>query len=204
MSGSREANKIMQGRFTHIAQSGFITQTAHLIRVVRDARFRILGQVGRLSEQQAAFKPAQDCWSVSEILEHLVLAELAGVSRVWTAAVGVKSNHPVWTGESINAGLSIEEVIARTWKEKEVAPAVVTPHIGGPLAYWVEAFNLGQPLLESLGRFLQGMDLTTIIYPHTVSGPLDAGQRIEFLQFHMDRHRGQIEKLLNRPDFPRA
>jgi hypothetical protein len=68
----------------------------------------------------------------------------------------------------------------------------------------VEAFNLGQPLLEALGRFLQGMDLTTIVYPHTVSGPLDAGQRIEFLRFHMDRHRGQMERILNRPDFPSA
>lgn len=178
-----------------------MNQTAHLITTVADSRSRVLQLVRGLSERQAAFKPTSDCWSINEILEHLVLAELVGVSKVWAAAEGVKSTHPVWSGEHSNAGLSIEEVVARTCKEKEVSPLGATPHIGGPLSYWLEALGLGQSLLEALGRSLQGMDLTTIVCPHVICGPLDAAQRIQFLRFHLDRHRGQMERLMNRPDF---
>lgn len=179
-----------------------MNQAAHLIRTVADSRSRVLQLVHGLSERQAAFKPTPDCWSINEILEHLVLAELVGVSKAWAAAEGVKSTHPVWSGEHNNAGLSIEEVVARTWKDKEVAPPVATPHIGGPLSYWLETLGLGQSLLEALERFLQGMDLRTIVCPHVICGPLDAAPRIQFLRFHLERHGGQIERLMNGPDFP--
>lgn len=178
-----------------------MNQTAHLITTVADSRSRVLHLVQGFSERQAAFKPTPDCWSINEILEHLVLAELVGVSKVWAAAEGVKSNHPVWRGEHRNTGLSIDEVVARTWKEKEVAPPVATPHIGGPLSYWLETLGLGQSLLEALARFLQQMDLTTIVCPHVICGPLDAVQRIQFLRFHLDRHHDQIERLVIRSDF---
>ena len=41
-----------------------------------------------------------------------------------------------------------------------------------------------------------------MIFPHFLSGPLDAGQRIDFLRFHMLRHRGQIEGMLAQGDIP--
>lgn len=171
-----------------------VMHTTVLLHSVAEARARVLDQVRGLSELQAASKPDQTCWSISEIVEHLVLAEASGVTKIWAAAEGVRSGHPVWVGEHTNSGLSIDEVIARTWKEKEVAPSIAAPHIGGPLAYWVESLRLSQPLLDALGVFLEGMDLRTIVYPHFLSGPLDAEQRLEFLRYHMDRHRGQIER----------
>jgi hypothetical protein len=178
--------------------------TTALFQSVEDARARVLDQVRGLSGPQAAFKPDQNCWSITEIVEHLVLAESSGVTKIWAAADGVKSGHPVWAGEHTNSGVSIDDVIARTWKPKEVAPPIATPHIGGPLAYWVESFRLSQPLLDALAVSLEGMDLRSIIYPHFLSGPLDAEQRIEFLRFHMDRHRGQIERTQNQSGFPSA
>lgn len=140
--------------------------------------------------------------SISEIVEYLVLAEASGVTKIWAAADGIKWGHPVWAGEHTNSGLSIDEVIARTWKEKEIAPPIATPHFGSPLAYWMESFRLSQSILDSLAVSLESMDLRTIVYPHFLSGPLDAQQRIEFLRFHIDRHRGQIERTRNHPDFP--
>jgi len=38
--------------------------------------------------------------------------------------------------------------------------------------------------------------------PHLCSGPLDARQRLEFLHFHLDRHRAQIDALMKVPDLP--
>ena len=39
-------------------------------------------------------------------------------------------------------------------------------------------------------------------YP--ISGPLDVRQRLEFLRFHLDRHRAQVEQVKLHPDFPLA
>jgi hypothetical protein len=178
------------------------SEIAGFIDEVSAARSRVLDQVQGLSERQAAFRVDQGSWSINEILEHLVLAECSGVTKIWAAADGVRSGNPAWTGEHTNSGLSIDEVIARTWKEKEVAPPIATPHIGGPVAYWIASFNSAQTLLQAMGNALVGMDLGTIIYPHFLSGPLDARQRIDFLRFHMDRHSYQIERIKDLVSFP--
>ena len=86
--------------------------TTGLFQSVEDARARVLDQVRGLSAPQAAFKPDQNCWSITEIVERLVLAESSGVTKIWAAADGVKSGHPVWAGEHTNSGLSIDDVIA--------------------------------------------------------------------------------------------
>lgn len=101
-------------------------------------------------------------------------------------------------GEHINRGLPIEEVIARTWKEKESAPPIATPHIGGPLPFWIEYYGSCQNVLEQLGKTLQGLNLEEVVYPHFLSGPLDSKQRLQFLRFHIDRHAGQIGRVLKR------
>jgi hypothetical protein len=44
---------------------------------------------------------------------------------------------------------------------------------------------------ERLGTLLQGLELEDVVFPHFLSGPLDAKQRLEFLRFHI----GQIEEV---------
>ena len=51
--------------------------------------------------------------------------------------------------------------------------------------------------------FAEAVDLTTIVYPHYLSGPLDGRQRLEFLRYHMERHLAQIERVRAHPNFPR-
>jgi hypothetical protein len=49
---------------------------------------------------------------------------------------------------------------------------------------------------------LDGLDAESVVFPHFLSGPLDAGQRIHFLRFHIERHRRQIAALMTGPGFP--
>jgi hypothetical protein len=178
-------------------------QTAQqLIAEVAEARRNLLATVGNLTPRQAAFKPAPDEWSALENVEHLVLAEFSGVSKIWQAADSFREGAPVFTGEHTNHGLSINEVVARTWKPKEIAPPIATPHIGGPLGYWISSCESCQAVLEQLGKALEGLDLEKVIFPHFLSGPLDARQRLEFLRFHLDRHRAQVLRLFDQESFP--
>ena len=67
----------------------------------------------------------------------------------------------------------------------------------------LEGYRRGaHPVLEQLADALRGVDLAEIIYPHPISGPLDAQQRREFLRFHLDRHRDQIIRVRSHAAFP--
>lgn len=178
-----------------------MSEVTALIADVEAAREALLADVHALTEAQATFKPAADQWSVVEVIEHLFLAEFSGVSKIW-AALEAYHGGQAWVGESPNAGASIEAIVARTWKPREAAPPIATPHIGGPLAYWVACTRTLTAILADLGARLDGVPLDAIVFPHFLSGPLDARQRLEFLRFHIERHRAQIAAIRAAAGFP--
>jgi len=163
-----------------------------LIAEVEAARVRVVAGVAGISGADGDWKPDADTWSIAENVEHLVLAEYSGINRMWRAVESLKQGAA--SREAANKGLSIEAIIERTWKPRELAPPMAAPQFGGPLAYWVASLWACQPLLAALGRELEGRDLEAVIFPHFLCGPMDARQRISFLRFHMDRHVEQIER----------
>lgn len=173
-----------------------------LIRDVAGARARFLTSVGEPTPEQAIFKPSPDSWSIIDNVEHITLAEQVGINGIWKALDGLRRGNPVWEGEPIHRRKPIETVIEATWKEKEQVPPVAAPRWGGPVAYWRVSLESCHSLLEALGEALNGEDLERIIYPHPISGPLDARQRLEFLRFHLDRHRAQVERIQCASGFP--
>lgn len=179
-----------------------MTEITRLIEEVQAARESYLRTVRGFNPEQARYTPAADVWSAVEITEHLVRAEYGGICWMWKAVEGFDRGEPVWRGEATHRGKSIEQVVAETWEEKEVVPPVAAPTWGGSLAFWIAALEANGPLLVALGRALDGHDLEEIHFPHPISGPLDMRQRLEFLRFHLVRHRGQLERLVERPDFP--
>jgi hypothetical protein len=173
-----------------------------LVDGVERARDNVIDAVKDLRPDQAAFKPSPDTWSIVENLEHLYLAEVSGVTKIWAAADQVRAGVQ-WTDARPNDGQPIEAVVERTWKQREIAPPIATPHIGGPLSVWISCLRSLRPVLSDLARELETVDLRAIVYPHYLSGPLDGRQRIEFLRYHMERHHAQIERIRSHPRFPR-
>ena len=137
------------------------------------------------------------------MLEHLYLAEISGIVKIWAALLDARAGRP-WQGALPHKGRTIEDVIDRTWKAKEIAPPVATPHIGGPKAVWVSALRSLNAPLRDLASHLTDEELDRVVFPHVLSGPLDARQRLEFLRFHMERHSAQVHRIRTHPDFPRS
>ncbi len=173
-----------------------------LIKDVERARKAFIKTASGLTPAQASFKPSEESWSVIHNTEHMVWAEMGGINGIWKTWEGIQTNKPIWTGEAIHHGLSIEEIIAKTWQPKEKVPEVAKPRWGGPIQYWITSLQNCQLLLEELGYTLAQQDLEKIIYPHIISGPLNVVQRMEFLRFHLNRHQKQIENIKVHPDFP--
>src|SRR5215813_11714173 len=93
-----------------------------LTRKVALARENFIASASGLSHDQAFFKPSSDVWCVAEIAEHMVWAEHSGISGMWKAIDGIKNNKPIWSGDVIHQGLHVEDIVERTWKEKEQVP----------------------------------------------------------------------------------
>lgn len=180
-----------------------MSDLANRIGAANQARQRLLDCVHRFTPAQAAFKPASSVWSIVENVEHLVLAEQGSVNRVWSAAEALRTGQPVWTGDAVHRGRTIEDIVEVTWVPGQEAPEVARPRRGGSLSYWVLALQCNQPLLEALPACLQGLDPHEVITPHPISGPWDADQWLAFIRFHLDLHRAQIETVTQTPGFPR-
>ena len=115
-----------------------------------------------VSPYQAEFNPSPDSWSIRDIAEHMVWAERIGVMGMWKALESSKKGIALWEGENPNAGLSIEEVIQHTWKEREQVPEVAAPKWGGPLPFWIASLKACSDPLSALGKELAGHDLAAI------------------------------------------
>jgi uncharacterized damage-inducible protein DinB len=179
-----------------------LADLSDLIQDVERARRRYIDSVIELSPEQAQFTPSPSVWSAVENTEHIVRAEWGGINAMWNAAEGADTGDPAWTGDTPHRGKSIEQIVSETWRAKEQVPPVAAPTWGGALAFWIAALQANESLLQSLARTLDRHDLEGIHYPHPLSGPLDMRQRLEFLRFHLDRHRGQVEELKRHAGFP--
>jgi len=173
-----------------------------LIREATEARRRVVEFARSFTPEQGTFKPAPDEWSIAENIEHLVIAEQGCINRVWAAADGLRRRHPVWMGEAVHHGRTIQEIVRLTWLPDQQAPEIARPRRGGPLSYWIVALNCNQPLLEALPTALDDLDPTDVVTPHPVSGPMDAWQWLAFVGFHLDWHRRQIEGVSRSERFP--
>ncbi len=173
----------------------------NLVNQVETARKEFLSTLSGLTYHQEMYSPSDEQWSINQIVEHIVWAERIGVMGMWKAYL---SNQPLWEGENPNKGLSIEEVIDRTWKEKEQVPDVAKPRWGGPVIFWMNELKSCAFTLSTFSQELTNADLESVIYPHPISGPLDISQRLQFLRFHMQRHQHQMLTLKNHPNFPNS
>lgn len=173
-----------------------------LTKSVAAARHDFIRSASGLTYEQSQFRPSPDSWSITDIVEHMVWAEMGGVNGIWKTLEGIKNNAPIWAGDLVHNGLTIEQIIEKTWKEKEQVPENAKPKWGGSIDYWITLLISCQHLLETLARQLEGHDLTRIIYPHIISGPLNVIQRIEFLRFHLQRHQKQVEGIKMHAGFP--
>ena len=178
-----------------------------LIAEAHTARDAFISALGRPTPGQSRFRPSPDAWSLADLAEHMALAERSGTFGLWKALDGIEQGRPVWSGEPIHTGQPVESIITATWKAKEIVPPIAAPSWGAPIAYWIAALRGGQYVLEALGAELKrleasGIALDTVIFPHPLSGPMDVWQRLEFLRFHLDRHREQVRAVQAHAAFP--
>lgn len=162
---------------------------------VAQARTRMIDRVRSLSVERTSFKPDPDRWCASEILEHVysweieVLAHICSLGDAFCSSADLAPELP-------NQDQAFETIIRPFAHLKHKSPEELVPSGIGNAKFWMEALRANQEIVDALPQLLLDEDPKKIVFPHFLVGPLNAMQWLGFLQFHMDRHCMQIERLV--------
>ena len=149
-----------------------------LVELIEEQRGRLLGLLDWVSEEQAAFRPALDQWSIADVLRHVIAGE-EGVARIV---------------ESLARGVvpGGKRVIGRQ-----------TPEEGQPLAALVERLRAARAdLLARVRGWPASPDLTATS-EHPFFGPLNCKGWVAFQRLHDADHIGQLEQIKAAEGYPR-
>lgn len=176
-------------------------ERAKLVQYLTTTRDQVLTESATLSDEQWAFKPGPDRWSVGEVVEHLALAE-AFLFDLQQKTVG----GPAATPEQMAATKGKDEMLLKVIPDrtkKATAPEPLQPgtRLGGR-AEVLAAFK------ERRGKTLDYAGKTTDDLRGRVAdsplGPVDAYQWLLFVGAHTERHLGQIREVKAHAQFPRT
>ncbi len=187
----------MSSSFSAIASSQTLPaeQIAEASRYLEDTRNALVDSVVGLTAQQWEFKPAQDRWSIAEIVAHLVIIE--GRIHALIGRMGeAPEPPPEWDQAEMDARI-LREVPDRSAKVQ--APAVLCP---------TEAWSRTEALArffktrEQTIQLLSGPSLRGHVLPHPIMGFWDGYQWLVAVGAHGMRHTGQILEVKSAPNFP--
>lgn len=175
-----------------------------LVEAISKDRDSLLQAIDGLSQSQLDYKPAEDRWSVTDILHHLALADEANLKLT---AIMLKQAEE----QSLPPDPSPDESVLgcldqfREPMSKQVkAPARVDPLSHIPAEESLARLRASrEKLLENIGR-LSIYDLGQLSYPHPLMGPFGAYQWLLLAGRHESRHTAQIEKIKANEGFPKG
>jgi hypothetical protein len=171
-----------------------------LVKHLEDTRDAFVGAVSGLSEAQQRFRPAEDAWSIADIVEHLALAEQGIVTIVTTRLP--EGNAPSADKVTGPARFTRLDAIVPSREQRRItAPSPLVPKgtfptVDAALAAFVEARNHGIALAAA------GPDVCARVFPHRIFGDLDLEEWLYFCGLHSARHAEQVREWQRAPGYP--
>ena len=169
-------------------------RTAEILDHLERHRVAFRETVERVPPELRERRPAADRWSPAEVVDHLATLEgrltamlTKQIAAARAAGVGRDPDEsPVLPGTRMHLALDR--------RRKIESPEAVRPREGIAAAAALAALEQARERLVALVREADGLDLSTVSYPHPVFGPLDGYQWLAFIGTHEARHAAQIEE----------
>jgi hypothetical protein len=167
-----------------------------------NAQARFVSAVSVITDAQANFRPADNAWTIAEIAEHLAITN-NGFLRITHKLLKEADT----AGAGPLAGLAIKSVLLLpdgTQPPPVEAPERVKPHGTQPLAESLTKLTEALAGFHEIKPRLLATDCSAPTFPHPAVGPLNAYQWMIVQAEHLDRHRGQAERIQRSPAYPAA
>ena len=165
------------------------------------ARRDILGEVERLSQAQADWRPSEQDWSIGEIVHHLTLAEI-NTGKLTTkltreaAQQGKVAPFP--------SDLATFRVLPPRPPGTAEAPPVVRPEKGRPIEQLIADMETTRARSRESIEKLAALDPRRLTWSHFALGELDLSQWWMLQAAHDRDHLQQLRGVKARPGFPAA
>jgi hypothetical protein len=159
--------------------------------VTRDLR----DTAGAIPASLHARKPAADCWSVNEVLEHVGLVEQLFVTSLINNIEAAQAAG--LTGEVEEPPLLAEQVrmMAEDRTTKRIAPERVRPTGGVAVEAALQTIEGGHERLRVALASAEGVTLSAVTLDHRFFGTLNVYQWVDFLAAHERRHLAQVRDI---------
>ena len=160
----------------------------------------LLDAVAGLSEAQWNFKPAPDRWSVSEVAEHITLAE----DFLFNASQQILTS-PATPEKKAEVQGKDEIVLTKTLdrSRKGTAPEPLVPsHKWASHQEMIEQYKKSRDRTIAYVSTTQD-ELRSHFYKHPAYDLLDAYQWLLFMAAHSERHILQLKEVKADPNFPK-
>lgn len=168
---------------------------------VRSLIDRANAAAANLSSAQMNWSPGEGKWSIGQIFEHMSLADTKYLLLMRDAFNRAPESKQAEIKHSWIGG-----VIIKGSGPQGNAPSPKALHPGkGPFAKTVlERFESEHEVLIGMAENAKGRDLSTIKFknPFIKMFTMNMADGFEILAVHAERHVGQIERIIRRPDFP--
>ncbi len=177
-----------------------------VLRHLAESRERLIMAVEGLSEAQRSFRPAADCWSIADCVEHLTVIESSVFklvqAAVQTPPVSSSETDPAGTDRQMKDRMILERIPSR--ERRVQGPAAMMPN--GRWPDFDESMRQFEAARERTLRFaaVTQADLRRHSLPHPILGVLDCYQWLLLFAAHCERHVRQIEDVKNDARFPRG
>jgi hypothetical protein len=174
------------------------TSVPQIFEVIDETRARLYKLAEGVSDAQAATRPNQNAWTITEIIEHLSIIESRLVQMMTMMLTKAESNGAGKKDAPVRIEpFSFDELAARSRNEKYTAPEPLRPSGKISLAEGLASLRRSREELHAMRPRIEVTDLSTLTYPHPVFGPINFYGWLAFIGLHEERHLRQAEALLS-------
>lgn len=164
------------------------------------AHDRFLSIVSSVTEAQAGYRPAENEWTIGEIVEHVSIVN-NGFLRITRKLLKQAEAE----GKSAPADLNLKLILSDESGvpvQKFEAPETVRPTGSISIADALASMRQTLDGFVEIKPRVEVVDLSEQMFPHPAFGPISAYQWMLLLSEHQDRHLRQIERVIAAPGFP--
>ena len=170
---------------------------AEIFREIDQTRAKLNEIVSPLNESEAGFRPAENSWTVAELVEHLAKTETSLVPLVFRLLKNAEADGKASDG-TINPPVSLVDEHERIKDTKLQAPEMIRPEGAEQISESLVKLGESRSAIRGLRARLEAVDLSNTAFPHPFLGKLNLYQWLAFIGLHEARHLAQIEKILAR------
>ena len=171
-------------------------RTEEMLRHLDENRAVLRAAVDGVPRNVRETRPAPDRWSVAEVLEHLTRVE-TGLTRLLTKRLAEADASTTFLPDaetsSVVSTINNELLVDRRYKITAGERVVPTGDLSSEAAW--TALDTSRRDLKALVSSYEGRDISSVMMPHPVLGPINAFQWFVFIGTHEARHANQITEI---------